>query len=298
MAIPAPISFAGRPDPSGCQPADSDKIAPIPSGHSCKNAHFLLSFYRSTMELMESLLQPILLLVGVLAGVLLFTPYEAFLDGLVALVIVLAAVVGSLMHPRREVYYVRTSVRLTDPDGHQALEHDFLAVKVELVRLWLLFVPSFLAVAVLMFFASDGPTKFSFLNWIFSSQYGGIAIVVCRYPPLLVLFLLSAWISERRVMRDANACSVRSFSISRWRVSYLFMGEHGEYYGGDCLRFPLVQTRELATIVFHNVREPKINKIAMGFLFHRLIILGHGVADLDKQPAAAQTVLAETTVLS
>jgi hypothetical protein len=30
-------------------------------------------------------------------------------------------------------------------------------------------------------------------------------------------------------------------------------------------------------------------------LFHRLIILGHGVTDLDKQTVAAQTALAETT---
>jgi hypothetical protein len=31
----------------------------------------------------------------------------------------------------------------------------------------------------------------------------------------------------------------------------------------------------------------------MGFLFHRLIILGRGVTDLDKQTTEAQIVLAE-----
>jgi hypothetical protein len=82
------------------------------------------------------------------------------------------------------------------------------------------------------------------------------------------------------------------------RVSYLFMGDHGEYYGGDCLYFGLVRPHELATIVFHNVRTPELNKIAMGFLFHRLIILGRGVTELDKQTAVAQTVLAETRSLS
>ena len=56
-------------------------------------------------------------------------------------------------------------------------------------------------------------------------------------------------------------------------------------------------THALATIVFHNVRKPELNKIAMGFLFHRLMILGRGVTDLDKQTAAAQTALAETTSL-
>jgi hypothetical protein len=71
------------------------------------------------------------------------------------------------------------------------------------------------------------------------------------------------------------------------------MGEHGEYYGGDCLHFGSVLPNELATIVFHNVRKPELNKIAMGFLFHRLIVLGRGVADLDEQTTAAQAVLAE-----
>ena len=69
------------------------------------------------------------------------------------------------------------------------------------------------------------------------------------------------------------------------------MGEHGDYYGGDCFYFGLPHPRELATIVFHSVRTPELNKIVMGFLF----ILGRGVTDLDKQTAAAQTALVETT---
>jgi hypothetical protein len=76
------------------------------------------------------------------------------------------------------------------------------------------------------------------------------------------------------------------------------MGEHGEYYGGDCSYFGLVQPTELASIVFHSVRNPELNKIAMGFLFHRLIVLGRGVTELDYQTVVAQTALAETTSLS
>jgi uncharacterized membrane-anchored protein len=78
------------------------------------------------------LLSPVLVVVAILAGVLLFTPYEAFLEDVIALAIVVAAVLGFLMHPRREVFYVRTAVRLIDPDRRQALERDFLAVRVEL----------------------------------------------------------------------------------------------------------------------------------------------------------------------
>jgi hypothetical protein len=76
------------------------------------------------------------------------------------------------------------------------------------------------------------------------------------------------------------------------------MREHGEYYGGHCAYFKLIHSRELAAIVFHNVRTPELNRIAMGFLFHRLIILGRGVTDLDKETAGAQAVLAGTASLS
>jgi hypothetical protein len=112
--------------------------------------------------------------------------------------------------------------------------------------------------------------------------------------------LLSAWIDERRVMRDAEACSSTSFSICRaqagsfGRVGYAFK-VNGQYYGGDCSYFGFRHPRELASIVFHNVRKPDLNKIAMGFLFHRFVVLGHGLPDLDKQTATAQTALAGTT---
>jgi hypothetical protein len=68
---------------------------------------------------------------------LLFTPYEAALEGAIAFVMVTTVVAGFLMHPRREVFYVRTAVPLIDPGRNKFLEHD-LAVRVELVRLWLL----------------------------------------------------------------------------------------------------------------------------------------------------------------
>jgi uncharacterized protein YbjT (DUF2867 family) len=61
--------------------------------------------------------------------------------------------------------------------------------------------------------------------------------------------------------------------------------------------FPRTYIRpdELGTIVFHNVRKPELNKIAMTFLFHRLVVIGRGVTERDKQTAAGQTALAETT---
>lgn len=256
---------------------------------------------RRGKELTVELVRPVLVVVAILAAVLLFTPYEAVLEGVLAFGMVAAVLAGFLMRQKKEVYYVRTSVALIDADRNRFLEHDLLAVKVELVRLWLLFVPTALAVASLVFLAAGGSTDFSFLNWIFSTRYVPFAVLVLQYPPMLVLLIIAAWIDERWMMRDVEACSATSFSISRaqfgraGRVSYQFRGERGEYYGGDCFCLYLgpVRSSELATIVFYNVRKPESNKITMALLFHRLSVSGRGLTDLDAQRADVRTVLAE-----
>ena len=246
----------------------------------------------------------VIFVIGFVAAELLFTPYEAYLEGVLAVAIVAAAAVGSLMHPRKEVFHVRTSARLFDRDGNHSLEHDFLAVRVELARLWLWVLPTVIAVATLAFSAASGLTKFSFLNWIFSSGHAYLALWFCENSPFLVLLVLWAWIDERRVMRDAEACSTTRVSISRpragyvGRVAYQFRGERGEYYGGDCAYFAFAHPRELASIVFYNVRKWELNKIAMGFIFHRFVVFGRGLTDLDEQTTAAQDLLVETTPLA
>jgi uncharacterized membrane-anchored protein len=128
-------------------------------------AAIIFNLMESTMEIEHAALL-LAVMVG-LGAVLLFTPYEAFLEGVIAVVMVTAVLAGFLMHPRREVFYVRTALPVIDPDRNKFLEHDLLAVRVELVRLWLLFVPTVLAVASLVFFAAGGPMQFSFLNWFF-----------------------------------------------------------------------------------------------------------------------------------
>jgi hypothetical protein len=233
----------------------------------------------------------LLLGVAMLAAVLLFTSYESVLEGVVALVIVGAVILGFSLHPRKEVFYVRTTVRLIDPDRNQSLEHDYLAVKVELVRLWLLFLPTLLAIGFLVVSSASGVLwKFSLLNTIFSTRFAFAALYSCYILSVIVLILLVVWIRERWVMRDAEACSARSYSVTNRAVSYMFMGERGEYYGGYCSYFVLVHPIELATVVFYNVRKPEVNKIAMGFLFHQLIVLSRGVTDMDKETVEAQTV--------
>jgi hypothetical protein len=245
---------------------------------------------------MEEISRILLLGLAMLAAIFLSTPYEPVLEVVVALAFIAAVVLGFLMYPRKEVFYVRTSIQIRDTDRNPILEHDYLAVKVELARLWLLFVPTLLAVGFLVLSSANGSLwKFSFLNSIFSTRYAPIAFFIWYAPPVIVVILLSAWISERWVMRDAEACSARSYSVSNRSVAYLFMGERGEYYGGHCYYFGLVRPMQLATVVFYSARKPELNKIATGFLFHRLVILGRGVTELDKQAVNAQRVLAETT---
>jgi len=73
---------------------------------------------------------PVLVVVVVLAAALLFTPYEAVLECDIASVMVTAVAAGFLMHPRREVFYVRTAIPLIDPARNKLLERDLLAVRV------------------------------------------------------------------------------------------------------------------------------------------------------------------------
>jgi hypothetical protein len=64
-------------------------------------------------------------------------------------------------------------------------------------------------------------------------------------------------------------------------------------YGGDCVDFHLVPASALSTIVFYDRQNPDVNKIAMAFLFHRLVVLGRGVTDISMQTVEAQEALAE-----
>jgi hypothetical protein len=236
------------------------------------------------------------LFVGIcaLAFILFFTPFEGIFEGVLAFVLVATVVLGFSIQPNKEVYYVQTTRRLFEPSGHEALERDFLAVRVELVRLWVLFVPTFLAVAYLTASSANGVLwKFSLLGWSFDSPYGSWLIYIGREMVLLNFLFLQAWVSERRVLRRAEASYATSFVSGNMNVTYAFYDVHGVVQGGDCLCFDLTRSRKLAKIVFYNPEKPDLNKIAMAFLFHRVVILSRGVTDLNMQTVEAQEALAE-----
>jgi hypothetical protein len=235
---------------------------------------------------------------------LLLPSYESALAGVGAFVIVVVVVVGFAVHPRKDVFYIRTTNLIFDPDYRTSVEHDRIAVRVEIARLWLLFIPTFGAVAFLLLTFTRGTTwKFSLWNsgfLFFEVRVGPYPVFLfCRILFLVILGLLSTWVSERWVLRDADACSARSISSLEGRILYSFRDRAGGYYGGEGFAWGVVRAHQLKTIVLYNVARPHLNKIAMCCLFHRLVIIGRGLTDLGEAtvdtnaptvPAATQSL--------
>jgi hypothetical protein len=105
--------------------------------------------------------------------------------------------------------------------------------------------------------------------------------------------LLSTWVTERWVLRDAEACSADSVSTKTGTLLYSFKDSQGEYYGGEGFPFALVRSPKLARIVFYRAAKPQANKIAVGCLFHRLVIVGRGITDLDESTVTKHAAKAQ-----
>jgi hypothetical protein len=236
---------------------------------------------------------------GALIATLLLPSYEWAIAGVGALVIIAVVALGFILRPRKEVFYIRTTVNVPDLDYLVSLEHDRVAVRVELARLWLLFVPTFGALAFLLITFANGTTwKFSLWNSGFMATFleaGPYPVfLLCRVLLAVVIGLLSTWVSERWVLLDADACSADSVSHMAGRLLYSFRNRAGEYYGGEGFPLGLARSRQLATIVLYSVARPDFNKMAICCLFHRLVIVGRGVTDLDKATTTARSATVQS----
>jgi hypothetical protein len=76
---------------------------------------------------------------------------------------------------------------------------------------------------------------------------------------------------------------------------FTFVDRSNTRYGGEGWHFGLTRPPVLANLVLYAARKPELNKIGGGLLFHRLVIVGRGVTDLDAQTTVAHAALAETT---
>jgi hypothetical protein len=231
---------------------------------------------------------------SVMALALLLPSIDPAIETLVAIAFVSAVAYGFTLHPLRDVFYVRTTIRRRDLDRNLVTEHDQLAVRVETARLWLLFLLTSLAVSFLVVTAANGTLwHFSFLA-IFSAPEAWYILFWVGAVLYLIGVVFWIWISERRVLRDADACSARSVRIGYRRVTFQFNYRDGNYGGGDDLYFGLVKPYEAAVLVFYNVKKPELCKIGMSFLFHRVVVIGRGLTDLDHQTVALHSLINET----
>jgi hypothetical protein len=228
--------------------------------------------------------------IAVLAAALLLPSYEAILAGSAAVVMVAVVVAGFVLRPRKDMFYLRTTHVLYEPDDMISVEHDRVAVRVELARLWLLFPPTMVAIGFLLITSAHGTTwNFSLLDrFLQTSSYPMFLMI--RIFLLAVVGILSTWVSERWVLRDAEATCADSVSTMAGRLLYSFKDRSGGYYGGEGFPFDLVKSSKLRRIVFYRSSNPQLSKIAMACLFHRVVIVGRAVTDLDEATVAAHSV--------
>lgn len=221
--------------------------------------------------------------IAALVAILLLPYYESYIAGAAAVLIISAVFVGFCIHPRQTFYRVHTRAKRRAVGGGKVREHELLAVKLELARLWLLFVPTMIAVFFLVVTAAKGSTwHFELLERFLSAHasYFYVSVRVFGTIVAVTITLLTAWMSERWVLRDVVATYATSASIRNGRLGYVFLNKEGSYYGGSTFPFGSSEP-SIGRIVFYNESVPERNKIVGGLLFHRVIILGHGFTDLD-----------------
>ena len=236
------------------------------------------------------------LIVGaaVLTFALFFPALEPAAEALAAIAFVSAVAYGFALCPRKEIFYVRTTTKQRDIDRNVSVEHAQLAVRVETSRLWLLFLPTAVAVAFLTVTSANGTLwHFSLVEHFIRSEEIGFAYGVFRAPLYVIGVGLWIWITERRVLRDSECCSARSFRIGKGRVGFQFVTDKGIYGGGDDFYFGLVKPWEVATLVFYNANNVDLCKIGMSFLFHRIVVIGRGLTDLDQQTVTVHKLIDE-----
>src|SRR4051794_17318688 len=86
---------------------------------------------------------------AVLVVILLLPLYERVIAASAAIVVIGLVTIGFVLRPKQEVFYLHTKTWKTF-DNELFQENDCIAVRLEIVRLWLLFVPTFLALALLL----------------------------------------------------------------------------------------------------------------------------------------------------
>jgi hypothetical protein len=215
-------------------------------------------------------------------ALLFHTTYYPMLVALYALAIVAAIVLGFWLRPLRDVFLVRTTLLFSSPIPSRSAKHDQVALRVEVTRLWLLFFPTFASLAFLIVASVNG------LIW-----WDSIAYPLVFLAQIIVFNILSTWVTERSVLRDATAAFVEHLFGKRNWLGYSFKDDAGGYHGGTGLRLARIASGEIGGIVLYKAINPDSNKIASAFLFHRFKIIGRGLPEFDEATTSAHSVQAQ-----
>jgi hypothetical protein len=235
-----------------------------------------------------------ILVIGVVGVAVLFIVlgWVAF-GGLIVAGLMLAAVVtGFCFRPDRDAWRVSlTTYSFREGAGFTVdvdASKDVIAFRGFIVRLWLLFVPTCIAVAWLVIVSALGiwgPVDFHF-DALSSSYWVFMAL---RFVIAAIAAILSTWLYERWLLNRADACQIKRGSArpssSGLGFSYYFTVD-GEYYGGhDMPMSARRESRQLAQIVLYRRTNPDQSRRVPAFIFHQFDIVGRGVEDLENARA-------------
>ncbi len=214
-----------------------------------------------------------------------------------AAVLLAAIAAGFFFIPDKDLWTVWTRSYSAERGDEGTVQlhvaHEPIAIRVQVARLWLLYLPTVAAVGYLLLAAARDlwplvPFQFDLVPWVAPMRFGVAA----------VWYLLSTWLSERWLLRRADATQIQGPSARSDRASFYFtVGP--DYFGGAGV--PLFLHRRepmLRSIVMYRRSNPSHNRLVVGFMFHRFEVAGRGVPDLDAARATAGSRLAENPAKS
>src|SRR5438445_9435165 len=109
---------------------------------------------------------------AVLIAALLLPAYEAFLAGLGALAMVGIVLFGFVLRPHKDTFYLRTTLVVAEPAHPLCVEHERVALRGQGARRWLLLLPTFATIAVMIFTTSKTTTlNITPLDWVWCLAY-------------------------------------------------------------------------------------------------------------------------------
>jgi hypothetical protein len=221
-------------------------------------------------------------LLGALSLVPFLESAGALVAVLIAVVMIAVVIAGFSFVPDRDswqVWVTRYSYAEGEDDIDVFSTQEPIAIRVDVARLWLLYLPTVLACAFLVLTALRGLVPFDI-----TTHLSYPVLLAIRWGVAGVWLLLASWIYERWLLRRAEATQAQGEEESYGQdhiVSYYFVVGESYYGGWSVPLFSYHNEPALAQVVIHSRNAPDRNRLVRAFLFHRFQIAGRGVQDLE-----------------